>query len=183
MLMGALSMSYAQLPEGFKQTTFAAPPNVSYPAGLCVSPHGEVFVSQDLNSSLDREPDRGSIVRCVDTNGDGAADVFTKYVEHLDSPRGSCYVDGTLYVVGRFRNAGDSRTGIAAGTRGLELAIFASCDNGSTFEKVVSWDKAAVSWISCHNFKTNSCISFRIPGSSAPKGSSNNNIFGFFIKV
>ena len=52
--------------------------------------------------------------------------------------------DGTLYVVGRFRNAGDSRTGIAAGTRGLELAIFASRDNGSTFEKVVSWDKAAL---------------------------------------
>jgi hypothetical protein len=50
--------------------------------------------------------------------------------------------DGALYVVGRYRNAGDSRTGVAAGTRGLELAIFKSADKGATFEKVVSWDKA-----------------------------------------
>ncbi len=50
--------------------------------------------------------------------------------------------DGSLYVVGRYRNAGDSRTGVAAGTRGLELAIFRSSDKGATFEKVVSWEKA-----------------------------------------
>lgn len=50
--------------------------------------------------------------------------------------------DGSLYAVGRYRNAGDSRTGIAAGTRGLELAIFQSTDKGETFEKVVSWKKA-----------------------------------------
>ncbi len=52
--------------------------------------------------------------------------------------------DGALYVVGRFRNAGDSRTGVAAGTRGLELAIFRSTDKGVTFEKFASWDKAAL---------------------------------------
>ncbi|MCA9060063.1 MAG: hypothetical protein KDA85_16260 [Planctomycetaceae bacterium] len=50
--------------------------------------------------------------------------------------------NGDLYVVGRYRNAGDSRTGVAAGTRGLELAIFRSQDSGVTFEKVASWDKA-----------------------------------------
>ena len=49
--------------------------------------------------------------------------------------------DGSLLTVGRFRNAGDSRTGIAAGTRGLELAIFRSTDQGRSFEKVVSWTK------------------------------------------
>ncbi|MFY9253147.1 MAG: hypothetical protein WAO83_06815 [Fuerstiella sp.] len=52
--------------------------------------------------------------------------------------------DGNLYVVGRYRNAGDSRTGVAAGTRGLELAIFESQDQGFTFNKVVSWDKPAL---------------------------------------
>ncbi len=50
--------------------------------------------------------------------------------------------DGALYVVGRYRNAGDSRTGLAAGARGLELAIFRSDDNGSTFRKAVSWSKS-----------------------------------------
>lgn len=50
--------------------------------------------------------------------------------------------DDTLYLVGRYRNAGDSRTGLAAGERGLELAIFASADRGQTFEKVLSFSKA-----------------------------------------
>lgn len=52
--------------------------------------------------------------------------------------------DGGFYVVGRYRNAGDSRTGVAAGTRGLEMAIFRSVDFGQSFQKVVSWDKAAL---------------------------------------
>jgi len=50
--------------------------------------------------------------------------------------------DGSLAVVGRYRNAGDSRTGIEAGERGLELAIFQSTDNGQSWSKVVSWTKA-----------------------------------------
>lgn len=50
--------------------------------------------------------------------------------------------DGSLYLVGRYRNAGDSRTGLAAGTRGLELAIFRSTDAGKNWNKVASWSKA-----------------------------------------
>ena len=49
--------------------------------------------------------------------------------------------DGDLYLVGRYRNAGDSRTGLAAGTRGLELAVFRSRDNGRSFEKVLRFEK------------------------------------------
>jgi len=50
--------------------------------------------------------------------------------------------DGRLYLVGRYRNPGDSRTGLEAGQRGLELAIFCSADGGTTFDKVVSFGKA-----------------------------------------
>ena len=50
--------------------------------------------------------------------------------------------DGSLAIVGRYRNAGDSRTGIKAGERGLELAIFQSHDKGKTWEKTVGWTKA-----------------------------------------
>ena len=48
---------------------------------------------------------------------------------------------GRLILVGRYRNVGDSRTGLDAGQRGLELAIFCSEDNGESFEKVVSFTK------------------------------------------
>lgn len=50
--------------------------------------------------------------------------------------------DGNLYLVGRYRNAGDSRLGVAAGTRGLELAIFISRDRGARFEKLISFSKS-----------------------------------------
>jgi hypothetical protein len=53
--------------------------------------------------------------------------------------------DGTLWLVGRYRNFGDSRTGTAAGARGLELALFESQDGGQSFKKVQSWSKADLS--------------------------------------
>lgn len=52
--------------------------------------------------------------------------------------------DGTLYLTGRYRNAGDSRTGLDLGDRGKELAIFSSADDGATWTKVLSLDKKAV---------------------------------------
>lgn len=50
--------------------------------------------------------------------------------------------NGDLYLVGRYRNAGDSRLGLAAGERGLELAIFRSTDQGRSFAKVLSFAKS-----------------------------------------
>ena len=50
--------------------------------------------------------------------------------------------DGSLLLIGRYRDAGDSRTGLTQGTRGRELAIFRSLDNGRSFEKINSWDKS-----------------------------------------
>ncbi len=53
--------------------------------------------------------------------------------------------NGALYVCGRYRNYGDSRTGLGLGERGCEMAIFKSTDNGETFEKVVSMSKEDLS--------------------------------------
>ena len=53
--------------------------------------------------------------------------------------------DGRLLLCGRYRNFGDSRTGLGSGERGLECAIFASSDRGQTFAKVLSLGKAALS--------------------------------------
>lgn len=49
--------------------------------------------------------------------------------------------DGRLWLVGRYRNHGDSRTGLGAGERGLELAIFRSDDQGETFHKAFHFSK------------------------------------------
>ncbi len=53
--------------------------------------------------------------------------------------------EGCLYITGRYRNAGDSTTGLGKGDRGLELAIFASRDDGQTFQKTVSFSKEDLS--------------------------------------
>jgi len=52
--------------------------------------------------------------------------------------------NGDLLVIGRYRNHGDSRTGLGAGQRGLELAIFRSTDQGTSWEKALSFDKPSL---------------------------------------
>lgn len=52
---------------------------------------------------------------------------------------------GGLWLVGRFRNTGDSRLGISAGDRGRELVLFHSADQGATFQKKAAWNKQRLS--------------------------------------
>ena len=87
-------------PPEFAATVFASPPQVSYPVFISAAPDGTLFVACDENGSLDRKPDRGKVVMCKDTDGDGVADVFTTFAK-MDSPRGVIW-DGstrTLYCM------------------------------------------------------------------------------------
>jgi hypothetical protein len=52
---------------------------------------------------------------------------------------------GAIWLSGRYRNHGDARTGLEAGERGLECAIFRSVDGGRSFSKLLSWSKADLS--------------------------------------
>ena len=49
--------------------------------------------------------------------------------------------NGDLWLVGRYRNGGDSRTGVEAGPRGAELLLMHSEDGGRNFEPAFSWKK------------------------------------------
>lgn len=99
MLLAAVLPRLTALPEGFEVTTFAEPFEVEYPAAISVAADGSVYVSCDRNGSLDKEPDRGKVVRCLDTDGDGKADRFIDYIPSVDSPRGGHMVADTLYLV------------------------------------------------------------------------------------
>ncbi len=87
-----------KVPREFETTIFAAPPDISYPTCLAAAPNGELFVGIDENGSLDQKPDRGRVVKCVDTTGSGHADKFTVFAK-MDSPRGLAYDGETLYVL------------------------------------------------------------------------------------
>lgn len=52
---------------------------------------------------------------------------------------------GVIWLSGRYRNQGDARTGLQAGERGLECAVFRSEDGGHSFTKILSWSKADLS--------------------------------------
>jgi hypothetical protein len=48
---------------------------------------------------------------------------------------------GNLILIGRYRNRGDSRTGLAAGERGCELSLFRSGDHGQSWTKILRFLK------------------------------------------
>src|SRR3954454_5528454 len=58
-------------PEKFDVSVFAMPPNVMYPTAVAATPDGVVYVAIDEDGSLGKEPGRGRVVKCVDTDGDG----------------------------------------------------------------------------------------------------------------
>lgn len=53
--------------------------------------------------------------------------------------------DSDYLLCGRYRNFGDSRTGVGAGERGLEFAIFRAASLDGPWEKIVSFSKADLS--------------------------------------
>ena len=90
---GSASVQDVTAPPGFDVTMFGKPPEVNYPVCITASVNGEVFVGVDEQGSLGKEPGRGKVLRCVDTDGDGTADDIRVFAK-MDHPRGLIYVGG-----------------------------------------------------------------------------------------
>ena len=95
---GLASLEDVKGPEALEVTMFAAPPQVTYPVCITTSAAGEVFVGVDEQGSLGKDPGRGKVVRCQDTDGDGRADRFNDFAV-MDHPRGLIYDNGSLWVL------------------------------------------------------------------------------------
>src|ERR1700712_3226258 len=74
-------------PKDFDVTLFAAPPDVMYPTAVAATPTGEVYVAIDEDGSLGKDPGKGRVVKCIDSNDDGKADKFITFAK-MDHPRG-----------------------------------------------------------------------------------------------
>lgn len=94
----AALISDVQAPPGFNVTLFGQPPAVTYPVCLTAAATGEVFVGVDEQGSLGKEPGRGKVLRCIDTDGDGTADRINEFAK-MDHPRGLIYDNGSLWVL------------------------------------------------------------------------------------
>ena len=95
---GSASIEDVKTPEGFDVILYATPPQVNYPVCITTSVEGEVFIGVDEQGSLGKDPGRGRVVRCLDTDGDGKADKFNDFAK-MDHPRGLVYDNGSLWVL------------------------------------------------------------------------------------
>jgi putative heme-binding domain-containing protein len=87
------------LDDRFETTLFAAPPYVGYVTAVSADLDGTVYISVDENGSLGHVKGYGSVMTAKDTDGDGKADVYKKFIPNVSSPRGGHIVAGTYYLL------------------------------------------------------------------------------------
>ena len=92
------SIGDVRAPAEFDVTMFGAPPQVNYPVCLAAAADGTVFVGVDEQGSLGKEPGRGKVLRCIDTDGDGMADEINEFAR-MDHPRGLFFDNHSLWVL------------------------------------------------------------------------------------
>lgn len=88
----------ANVPSDLETKEFANSKIVPCPAVLAASPYGDVYVGVDLQGSLGKKINLGSIVKLQDTDNDGKADKHSVYTK-VDNPRGIISIGDRLYVL------------------------------------------------------------------------------------
>jgi putative heme-binding domain-containing protein len=107
----------ADWPSDLKVSNFAGPDLTPSPACLAVAPTGEVFVGIDMQGSLGKIPDKGSILKLTDKNNDGKVDQHTTFAR-VNNPRGIIPLGDQLFVL---HAVFSSETGKATG---MDLVVF-----------------------------------------------------------
>ena len=94
------SMKHIQVPVDFDLSLFAAEPNVMHPIAMSWDEKGRLYVLITKDYPNERKESGGSdyILICEDTNKDGKADKFTRFVEGLSIPTGMVFANGGLLV-------------------------------------------------------------------------------------
>ncbi|MEZ5042811.1 MAG: hypothetical protein R2828_23150 [Saprospiraceae bacterium] len=108
-------------PSALDFAYFVGPDVTPSPACLAVAPTGEVFVGVDMIGSLGKEPGKGRIVKLIDANHDGVADIHTVFAE-VDNPRGLLPIGDKVYVL---HTTFSEETKIASG---MDLVVFEDLD-------------------------------------------------------
>ena len=107
----------AKWPAELSITHFAGAAITPSPACLAVAPTGEVYVGVDMMGSLGKKPNKGSIVKLVDSNNDGKMDTHSTFAM-VDNPRGIIVQGDQLFVL---HTTFSTETAIASG---MDLVVF-----------------------------------------------------------
>ncbi len=90
------------LPEGFTASLVASEPEVAKPVALAFDARGRLWISETFDYPNELKPvgeGRDRIKICEDTNGDGRADKFTVFADHLGIPTSLCFANGGVIVI------------------------------------------------------------------------------------
>ncbi|MGJ8671994.1 DUF7133 domain-containing protein [Rubritalea sp.] len=80
------------------QTRYSDASQTPCPAVIAAAPTGEVFVGVDMQGSLGKKVGRGKVVRLLDKDTDGKADVVTEFAK-IDNPRGITVLGNRVIVL------------------------------------------------------------------------------------
>jgi putative membrane-bound dehydrogenase-like protein len=95
------SMERTQVAPDLKLQLFAAEPDIAKPIFLAWDERGRLWIAETRDYPHHVQPDgRGndSIKICEDTDGDGRADKFTVFADHLNIPTGFVFSRGGIVV-------------------------------------------------------------------------------------
>ncbi len=95
------STERTQVAPDLRLQLFAAEPDISKPIFLAWDERGRLWVAETRDYPHDVKPDglgNDSIKICEDTDGDGRADKFTVFADHLNIPTGFTFVNGGIVV-------------------------------------------------------------------------------------
>jgi putative membrane-bound dehydrogenase-like protein len=97
----AESMKHMHLPEGFEVQLFAAEPDIKKPICMAWDARGRLWIAETTDYPNEKQPPgqgHDRIVICEDTDGDGRADKFTVFADHLSIPTGLTFANGGIIV-------------------------------------------------------------------------------------
>ena len=95
------SMKFIQIPAEFKLELFASEPDIIEPIAFNFDERGRLWVIEAINYPnvvLNGAPGDDRIKIVEDTNGDGRADKFTVFAEHLNLPTSLVFANGGVVV-------------------------------------------------------------------------------------
>jgi putative membrane-bound dehydrogenase-like protein len=90
-----------QVAPDLRLELFASEPDISKPIFMAWDERGRLWIAETRDYPHDVKPDgRGndSIKICEDTDGDGKADKFTVFADHLNIPTGFTFVNGGIVI-------------------------------------------------------------------------------------
>ena len=97
----AESMKHMVLPEGFEIRLFASEPDIKKPITMAWDERGRLWIAETRDYPNEKRPDeegRDRITICEDTDGDGRADRFTVFADHLSIPTSLVFTAGGVVV-------------------------------------------------------------------------------------